>query len=43
MKDVVELAKKYYPKLWSKTRIDSLLKAGKITQEEYNEIIGEEN
>lgn len=34
-----ELAKKYYPELWNKQRIDNLLKAGKITQEQYNEIV----
>lgn len=38
---VFELAKMYYPKLWNKSRIDALLKAGKITQDEYKEIIGE--
>lgn len=34
------LAKKYYPVYWSKERIDILLAAGKITEEEYNQIIG---
>lgn len=34
------LAKKYYPIYWSKERIDMLLTANKITQEEYNQIVG---
>lgn len=34
------LAKKYYPIYWNKERIDMLLSANKITQEEYNQIIG---
>lgn len=37
-----ELAKQYYPRLWDKDRIDALLLAGKITEEEYNDIISEE-
>lgn len=36
---VYEMAKKYYPKLWNKDRIDALYKAGKLTEEEYNSII----
>lgn len=36
---VYEMAKKYYPRLWSKDRIDALYKAGKLTEEEYNDII----
>ena len=34
------LAKKYYPIYWNKERIDMLLSANKITQEEYNQIVG---
>ncbi len=34
------LAKKYYPVYWNKERIDILLSANKITQEEYNQIVG---
>lgn len=37
-----ELAKQYYPRLWGKDRIDALLLAGKITEEEYNNIISED-
>ena len=37
-----ELAKKYYPRLWSMERIEALYKAGKLTKEEYNSIINSE-
>lgn len=36
---VFEMAKKYYPRLWSKNRIDVLHDAGKLTDEEYAEIL----
>lgn len=36
---VFEMAKKYYPRLWSKERIEALYNAGKITEEEYKELI----
>lgn len=36
---VFEMAKKYYPLLWSKSRIEALYNAGKLTKEEYEEII----
>ena len=36
---VFEMAKKYYPRLWSKNRIDALHDAGKLTEEEYTEIL----
>lgn len=42
MKAVFDLAKKYYPKYWSKERLDVLLEKKKLTQEEYNEIVKEE-
>ena len=35
-----ELAKKYYPRLWDINRINALYEAGKLTEEEYNEIAG---
>lgn len=38
---VKEMAKKYYPKLWSKERLDALLAKGVLTKKEYNEIIKE--
>lgn len=40
---VKEMALKYYPVLWNKDRIDTLLAANKITQEEYNEIVNSTN
>ena len=36
---VFEMAKKYYPRLCSKNRIDALHDAGKLTDEEYAEIL----
>lgn len=38
MKVVFDLAKKYYPKYWSKERLDVLLAKKKLTQEEYDEL-----
>lgn len=38
MKAVFDLAKKYYPKYWSKERLDVLLVKKKLTQEEYDEL-----
>lgn len=37
---IYELAKRYYPKNWDKARIDALHDAGKLTDEEYAAIIG---
>ena len=34
-----EMAKEYYPRLWSINRIEALYKAGKLTEEEYNAIV----
>ena len=34
-----EMAKKYYPRLWSLERIEALYKAGKLTKDEYDSII----
>lgn len=38
---VYELAKKYYPRLWDIDRINTLYEAGKLTEEEYKDIIDE--
>ena len=38
---VYELAKKYYPRLWNKERIDTLYQSGKLTEEEYHSIVGD--
>ena len=40
---VFEMAKKYYPRLWNKKRIDALHDAGKLTDEEYADILGTED
>lgn len=34
-KTIFEMAKDYFPRLWSKERIEALYKAGKLTEEEY--------
>lgn len=40
---VYDMAMKYYPHLWSESRIDTLVEAGRLTQEEANEIKSMEN
>ena len=40
---VYEMAKKYYPRLWDIDRIKALYEAGKLTKEEYEEIINTSN
>lgn len=37
--NIFETAKKYYPRLWDKSRIEQLLKAGRLTQAEAAEIM----
>ena len=37
---IFELAKKYYPHLWDRSRLDALLAAGRLTQTQYAETIG---
>lgn len=37
------LAQKYYPRLWDENRINALFEAGKLTEEEYNNIIKGDN
>ncbi len=36
---VYELAQKYYPRLWDKSRLEALVEAGRLTAEEMEEII----
>lgn len=36
---VYELAQKYYPRLWDKSRLEALLAAGKLTQEEFDSLV----
>lgn len=38
MQSVYELAKKYYPTLWDINRLRALVAAGKLTQEQFDEI-----
>lgn len=39
---VKEMAKRYYPKNWNIDRLKALVVAGKLTQEEFEEITGTE-
>lgn len=36
------MAKKYYPNMWNREMVDNLYKLGRLTEEEYKDIIGEE-
>jgi hypothetical protein len=36
-----KLAKEYYPEKWNREMIDHLLEIGRLTKEEYDDIIGE--
>lgn len=36
------MAKNYYPRLWDKDRIEALVAAGRLSEEEAAEIMGEE-
>lgn len=38
---VYEMAKKYYPRLWDKDRLDALVEAGRLTRAEVDKIVGE--
>nr|DAR36378.1 MAG TPA: Protein of unknown function (DUF2680) [Caudoviricetes sp.] len=38
---VDEMAQTYYPRLWNKSRLEALLAAGKLTQEEYDSLVTE--
>jgi len=38
---VLELAKRYYPRLWDKSRLDALVQAGRLTEDEAAEILRE--
>lgn len=42
MKTVYEMAKRYYPRLWSIERLDALRAAGKLTDAEYRDLTKEE-
>lgn len=36
---VFEMASKYYPLMWDKSRLDRLKKAGRLNEEEYNILV----
>lgn len=36
-----EQAKKYYPALWSRARLEKLVELGRLTQAEYEEVVSE--
>ena len=37
---ILEMAKLYYPRLWDKSRLEALVEAGRLTEEELKEIVG---
>ena len=37
---IYNMAKKYYPDLWNFQRVELLYNNGKLTEEEYNDVIG---
>lgn len=39
---IYELALKYYPRLWDKSRIEALVEAGRLTEEEATQLMGAE-
>lgn len=39
---VYELAQKYYPRLWDRERLKALLAAGRLSQEEFDRLVGAE-
>ena len=40
MSKTYEMAKKYYPDKWNRAMVDNLYSIGRLTLEEYNDIIG---
>ena len=40
-KTALEMAQQYYPKYWNKSRLITLVKKGKLTAEEYEQVTGE--
>lgn len=39
---VTEMAEKYYPRLWDKDRLEALVAAGRLSREDADRIIGQE-
>lgn len=40
--NVVELAEKYYPRLWDKDRLEALVAAGRLSREDADRIMEKE-
>lgn len=36
---VYDLARKYYPRLWDRERLEALLAAGRLSQEEFDQLV----
>lgn len=39
---VLEMCERYYPRLWSRERLEALREAGRLSQEELRSLVGEE-
>ncbi|SCI97209.1 Uncharacterised protein [uncultured Flavonifractor sp.] len=39
--DVYELARKYYPRLWDRERLEALAAAGKLSREQLEQLLEE--
>ena len=39
---VYELSQKYYPRLWDRERLEALLAAGRLSQEEFDQLVDAE-
>ena len=39
---VYELAQKYYPRLWDRERLEALLAAGRLIQEDFDQLVDAE-
>lgn len=39
---IVEMAEKYYPRLWDKSRLEALVAAGRLSREDADMIMGKE-
>ena len=37
-----ELVKKYYPRLWSKSRLEAVVEAGRLTAEKLSKVLNNE-
>lgn len=40
---VYEMAKQYYPRLWDKSRLEALVGAGRLTEQEREQILNDNN